>query len=74
MALKWGMASAGKISHDFVTALGTLNESDHQVVAVTDPFCSPKEFADRFTIPKAYNSYLELAQDPDVEVVHVGMF
>ena len=73
MALKWGFAAAGKISHDFATALGTLNESNHQVVAVTDPFCSSKEFADRFGIPKSYSFYLELAQDPDVEVVHIGV-
>lgn len=73
MALKWGFASAGKISHDFANAIGTLNEADHQLVAVTDPFCSSTEFAERFGIPNAYSSYLELAKDPNVEVVHIGV-
>lgn len=73
MALKWGLAAAGKIANDFAAALGTLNEDDHQVVAVTDPYCSSKEFAERFGIPRAYSTYLELAQDPEVEVVHIGV-
>lgn len=72
MALKWGFA-AGKISHDFAAALGTLNENYHKIVAVTDPYCSSTEFARRFGIPRAYSSYLELANDPEVEVVHIGI-
>lgn len=31
MATKWGICSAGKISHDFVVALKTLPAEDHQV-------------------------------------------
>lgn len=73
MALRWGLASIGKISHDFANALGTLSEADHQVVAVTDPYSSSKEFAERFGIPNAYSTYLELAKDPNVEVVHVSV-
>lgn len=73
MALKWGIASAGKISHDFVNAIGTLNEDDHQVVAVAARDLSrAQEFADRFEIQKVYGSYIELAQDADVEVVYIG--
>lgn len=73
MALKWGIAGAGRISNDFVNALGTLNEKDHEVVAVAARDLSrAKEFAQRFGIPKAHGSYLELASDPKVEVVYVG--
>lgn len=73
MALKWGIAAAGKISHDFVNALDTLNKDDHHVVAVAARDLSrSEEFAKRFDIPKAYGSYLELAKDKDVEVVYVG--
>ncbi|XP_037041682.1 trans-1,2-dihydrobenzene-1,2-diol dehydrogenase-like [Bradysia coprophila] len=75
MALKWGIASAGKIAHDFVNALGTLSEDEHQVVAVgARDLNRSKEFAQRFGIPKAYGSYVELAKDPNVEVVHIGMY
>lgn len=73
MALKWGIASAGLISHDFVNALDTLSSDDHTVVAVAARDVSrAADFAKKFGIPKAYGSYLELAQDTDIEVVYVG--
>lgn len=73
MALKWGIASAGKISHDFVNAIGTLNIDQHKVVAVAArDQTRAEEFAKQFGIQNAYGSYEELAKDPDVEVVYVG--
>lgn len=74
MALKWGIASTGNIAHDFVNAIGTLSKEDHQVVAVaaSRDLSRSQDFAKRFDIPKAYGNYLELAQDPDVEIVHIG--
>ncbi|CAM5123489.1 unnamed protein product [Natator depressus] len=30
MATRWGVCSAGKISHDFLVALGTLPATEHQ--------------------------------------------
>lgn len=73
MALRWGIASAGKVSHDFVNAIGTINEENHHVVAVAArDLDRAAEFAKRFDIPKAYGSYFELAQDPNVEVVYIG--
>lgn len=73
MALRWGMAAAGNISHDFQTALTTLSEEEHRVVAVAARDLNrAQDFAKRFNIPKAYGSYLELAQDPQIEIVHVG--
>lgn len=73
MALKWGVASVGQISHDFVNALGTLSKDDHHVVAVgARDLKRAEEFAKNFGIPKAYGSYMELAKDSNVEVVYVG--
>lgn len=72
MALKWGIASAGKISHDFVTAIGTL--ADHRVVAVAARDLSrSKEFAQLHDIDKYYDAYMDLANDPNVEVVYIGV-
>lgn len=52
MPLKWGILSAGKISHDFVNAMGTLDTNDHQVVAVAARDLNrAKDFAKRFAIP-----------------------
>lgn len=73
MPLKWGIASAGKISHDFATAIETLPATDHKIVAVAAREVSrAKEFAKLHEIPIAYGSYLELANDKDIEVVYVG--
>lgn len=75
MALKWGIASAGRIAHDFVNAVGTLSQNEHQVVAVgARDLSRAQEFANRFGIPKAHGSYLELAKDPNVEAVHIGTY
>ncbi|XP_031619182.1 trans-1,2-dihydrobenzene-1,2-diol dehydrogenase-like isoform X3 [Contarinia nasturtii] len=73
MALKWGIAAAGKITQDFVNAVNTLNKDDHDLVAVAARDLNrAKEFAKKFGVKKAYGSYLELAQDQDIEVVYVG--
>lgn len=73
MALKWGIACAGRISHDFIKAIGTLNKEDHEVVAVADPYENFAEnLAKKLNIPNAYRTFLELAQDPNVEIVQVG--
>lgn len=69
MALRWGIASAGSISHDFVTALGTLPSDEHQVVAVAArDMIRAQKFADRHDIPKAYgdDGYADLGKDPEV--------
>lgn len=72
MALKWGIASVGIISHDFVTALGTL--ADHEVVAVAvSDLNRAKEFATLHEIENYYDSYTDLGNDPNVEVVYIGL-
>ncbi|XP_014911129.1 uncharacterized protein LOC106961727 isoform X1 [Poecilia latipinna] len=74
MATRWGICSAGKISHDFTVALKTLPAEDHQVVAVAArKLEDAQEFSRKHNISKAYGSYEELARDPDVDVVYVGV-
>lgn len=73
MVLNWGIAACGRISHDFVNALSTLNGDDHKIVAVAARDLSrAEEFAKKFSITKAYGSYLELAQNPNVEIVYIA--
>lgn len=74
MALKWGIASAALISHDFVNAMATLNPGEHTIVAIgARTLERAEEFAHRYGIPKAYGSYLEVAEDPNVEIAYVSM-
>lgn len=73
MATRWGICSAGKISHDFSVALWTLTPEDHEIVAVAArDLQHAQEFAKKHNIPRAYGSYDELAQDPDIDVVYIG--
>ncbi|KAM3877154.1 trans-1,2-dihydrobenzene-1,2-diol dehydrogenase-like [Diretmus argenteus] len=74
MATRWGICSAGRISHDFTLALKSLPPEDHQIVAVAArKLEDAQEFAKRHNIPRAYSGYEELARDPDIEVVYVGV-
>ncbi|XP_055917937.1 trans-1,2-dihydrobenzene-1,2-diol dehydrogenase-like [Eupeodes corollae] len=71
--LRWGIVSAGKISHDFVTALSTLPSDEHSVVAIAARDKSrAEEFAKLHEIPNAFGSYEELAESKDIDVVYIG--
>ncbi|XP_039909671.2 LOW QUALITY PROTEIN: trans-1,2-dihydrobenzene-1,2-diol dehydrogenase [Hirundo rustica] len=71
---RWGICSAGAISHDFVLALKTLPPTEHTVAAVAArDLGRAQAFARRFGVPRAYGSYEELAEDPDLDVVYVGV-
>lgn len=73
MSTKWGVVGAGKISHDFVTAVRSIPGNDHEFIAVgARNIKSAREFASRQGIPRAYASYEAIAKDSDIEVVYVG--
>ncbi|XP_055030031.1 trans-1,2-dihydrobenzene-1,2-diol dehydrogenase [Misgurnus anguillicaudatus] len=73
MVLRWGICSAGKISHDFTVALKTLSPEHHQVVAVAArDLKRAQEFAQKHKIARAYGSYEDLAKDQEIDVVYVG--
>lgn len=74
MATKWGIAGAGKISSDFVTALRLLPSEEHVIVAIAaKDKTRAKVFAEKHNIPVFYGSYEELAADKNVEVVYIGV-
>ena len=73
MALRWGILSAGKISHDYVVALKTLPASEHTVVAVAARSAdAAAQFAATHSIPRSYGTYEELLKDGEVDVVYIG--
>ena len=72
-ALRWGICSAGKISHDFVVGIKTLPSTSHTIVAVAArSLDSAQSFAATHSIARAYGSYDELANDPEIDVVYIG--
>ncbi|XP_077419656.1 trans-1,2-dihydrobenzene-1,2-diol dehydrogenase-like [Vanacampus margaritifer] len=73
MATRWGICSAGKISHDFMVAMKTLPPEHHQAVAVAArSLDDAKKFGKTHNIPRTYGSYEELAKDPNIDVVYIG--
>lgn len=73
MQLKIGILSASLIANDFIISLRNVPSTYYKIVAVAATNLeSARKFAEKFNIPKAYGSYLELAQDKDVEVVYVS--
>ncbi|VVC32752.1 Hypothetical protein CINCED_3A016542 [Cinara cedri] len=73
MATRWGIIGTSNISHDFVVAINTLQQTEHLVTAVASRnITRSQEFAKQFEIPRAYNSYLCMANDTEVDVVYVG--
>nr|XP_011421042.2 trans-1,2-dihydrobenzene-1,2-diol dehydrogenase isoform X2 [Crassostrea gigas] len=74
MVLRWGICGAGFICSDFVSALLAPPNNVHEVVCVgARSLARAQEFADRFGIKKAYGSYEEVASDPNVDVVYIGV-
>ena len=67
MATRWGICGAGKICHDFTSAVGTLPKSEHKIVAVASRDLSrSNDFAKLHGITNAYDQYQDLANDKDV--------
>lgn len=69
--IKWGIISTGHISGRFAEALDILPDAELAAVASRTQE-SANEFAEKFNIPKAYATYQELADDPDIDVVYIG--
>jgi dihydrodiol dehydrogenase / D-xylose 1-dehydrogenase (NADP) len=72
--LRWGIAGAGKISHDFAIALTIHNSTMGAVAAgVLGDAVSRQQratnFAATFEIPRSYSSYDSLATDEDIDIV-----
>lgn len=67
MALKWGIVGAGRISHDFVTAVQIHPNTEHVVTAVgARSRENAVKFAKDHNIPKAYEGYEGIATDKNV--------
>lgn len=68
---RWGVLATGNIAAAFVADLALL--PDAEVVAVgSRSLDSARTFARRHGIPRAYGSWQELADDPDLGVVYVA--
>ena len=69
--IRWGILATGAIAHSFADDLALLPDARLAAVASRTEE-SARRFADRHGIPRAYGSWEQLAQDPEVDVVYVA--
>ncbi|XP_021192482.3 trans-1,2-dihydrobenzene-1,2-diol dehydrogenase [Helicoverpa armigera] len=74
MTLRWGIVTAGRISHDFVNAFNSYpNKEDQEIVAVAARNKSrAADFAKTHGIPKVFDSYEAMAKSNDIDVAYIG--
>jgi dihydrodiol dehydrogenase / D-xylose 1-dehydrogenase (NADP) len=69
--IRWGILGPGKIAHSFAKGLKSLPGAELAAVASRSAGRAAA-FAKEFGIPKAYGSYQELADDPEIDIVYVA--
>ena len=69
--VRWGFIGTGKIARTFARDLEMIDEG--VVVAVgSRQLASAQAFAGEFNVARAYGSYEELVEDPEVDAVYVA--
>lgn len=69
--LKMGILSTGNIAHQMAETVVQMDNVELYAVA-SRSMEKAKSFAEEFDIPKAYDSYEALVQNPDVDLVYIG--
>lgn len=69
--IRWGIVGAGFIATHFARDLALLPDATITAVGSRRPG-GATEFANEFNIPVRYDSYTQLVQDPDVDVVYIA--
>lgn len=69
--IKWGIISTGRIAREFASDFKYMEHGELAAVASRSQGAA-KAFADEYFIPKAYDSYHALFEDPEVEAVYVA--
>lgn len=67
----WAILGCGKIARKFVQDLSLL-ENANLYAAASRNLDNAKEFASDFGFEKAYGSYQEMVQDPEVDIVYIA--
>lgn len=69
--IRWGIISTGNIASQMADAVNRTQGATLLAVG-SRSMESADKFADRFNIPRRYDSYEKLVEDADVDVVYVG--
>ena len=69
--IRWGMLGPGGIAHKFATGLKAV--PDAKISAVGSRYLQrANTFADTFDIPHRHGSYIELVNNPEIDVIYVA--
>ncbi|CAH0559679.1 unnamed protein product [Brassicogethes aeneus] len=73
-ALRWGIVSCCKASCDFAEALTSFSREEHVLTSIASTSMkTSQEFSKKYQVPNAYETYDELATDPEVDIVYVAV-
>ena len=70
MLVNWGIIGCGLISHDFCLSIIRGKSSRHRLVACASKTKCVKTFAEKFKIPKFYDTYENLIADPEISLLN----
>ncbi|ODM94407.1 Trans-1,2-dihydrobenzene-1,2-diol dehydrogenase [Orchesella cincta] len=71
--LKWGFFGAGKITMDFATVIGSFPKTQHIPLGIAArDITRAKTFARECGIQKSFESYRQLAEDPEIDIIYIG--
>ena len=68
--IRFGIIGAGRIAQKFATGISFVEDAQLTAVA-SRSLESADVFGDQFNIEKRYDSYEDLAKDPDIDVVYI---
>lgn len=69
--IKWGILGPGIIAHEFVQDFQHVTNGLVQAVASRSPERA-KSFAATYSIPRAYDNYEQLYNDPEIDAIYVA--
>ena len=69
--IRWGILGPGGIAYKFADALKAI--SDAEIIAIgSRDLQRANTFADTFDVPHRHGSYVELANNPEVDVIYIA--
>ena len=69
--IRWGIIGPGRIARTFASDLAHAEHASLNAVA-SRQLASARGFAREFNIERAYGSYAELFNDPDIDAVYIA--
>lgn len=70
--IRWGVAGPGWAAERFAKGLTYTKDAVLEAVASRSSLSKARDFADRHGIQKAYGSYEEFLEDPEIDIVYVS--